>query len=149
MPFTLATAVLSLAAALLPAQQPATASQTAKTPQQELPVSLGHIREALKKPESKLAAPLRQADFRIEIAEEQHFRDLVDLLDFSAQPILPAVWFGGSQTQPLVSFGVSSIGQSIAHSIAKAHRERAERLAQEEVQRALNQFCATHECAAR
>jgi hypothetical protein len=148
MSFKLSTAVLSVAC--LVAGQTASAQTTAAaTPQAPLPFSLSRIREGLKKPEGKLATPARQADFTVDIAEEQRFQDLVDLLDFSASPVLPAVWFGGSQTQSLFNVSLTGIGQSVARSVSKARRERAERLAQEEVQRALNQFCATHECAVR
>jgi len=147
MSFTWAAAVLSLVS-FLAVEAPSAQTQAEAAPPQ-LPVSLSRIREALKKPEGKLAAPQRQADFKVEIAEEQRFQDLVDLLDFSASPVLPAVRFGGSQTQPLINVSLTGIGQSVARSVARARRERAERLAQEEVQRALNQFCATHECAAR
>jgi hypothetical protein len=130
-------------------EAPSAQTQAEAAPPPQLPVSLSRIREALKKPEGKLAAPQRQADFKVEIAEEQRFQDLVDLLDFSAIPVLPAVRFGGSQTQPLINVSLTGIGQSVVRGVAKARRERAERLAQEEVQRALNQFCATHECLAR
>jgi len=90
-----------------------------------------------------------QNDFRVDVAEEQRFRDLVDLLDFSAGPSLPAVRFGGSQTQPLFNVNMTGVGQAVISGIAKARRERAERIAQEEVERAFIQFCSTHECAAR
>ena len=148
MSFTVATAVFSLAS-LLAVQTPSSQTQADGAPQPALPVSLSRIREALKKPENKLAAPLRQADFKVDIAEQQRFQELVDLLDFSASPVLPAVWFGGSHTQPLFNVSLTGIGQSVVRAAAKARRERAERLAREEVERALNQFCATHECAVR
>jgi hypothetical protein len=129
------------------------AAQDAPTPAAaapaELPGSLSRIREALKKPEPRLVSPLVKADFTVGIAEQQRFQDLVDLLDFSASPVLPAVRFGGSQTQPLVNVSLSGIGQSVVNSVSKARRERAERLARAEVERALDQFCASHECAAR
>jgi len=145
--------VLILAAALglasfMAAQSPTASAQNADPPP-NLPVSLGRIREALKKRDGKLTVPLPQADFRVDIAEEQHFQELVDLLDFSTGAAPPPVSFGGSQTQPLFTVRLDGIGPSIARGVAKARRERAERLAQEEVQRAFLQFCATHECAAR
>ncbi len=148
MSFKVATAVfglISLLAVQVPrAQTPADGATPPATPS-----SLSRIRDALKKPENKLAGPLRQADFRVDIAEQQRFQDLVDLLDFNASPVLPAVWFGGSQTQPLFNVSLTGIGQSVVRAAAKARRERAERLAREEVERALNQFCVDHECAAR
>ncbi len=130
---------------------PVASGQTKETTpaQPQLPVSLARIREGLKKSDSKLTPPARQADFRVDVAEEQRFRDLVDLLDFSAGPSLPAVRFGGSQTQPLFNVNMTGVGQAVISGIAKARRERAERIAQEEVERAFLQFCSTHECAAR
>jgi hypothetical protein len=145
--------VLTFAAALglaafMAVQSSAPPPQNADPPA-TLPVSLGRIREALKKQEGKLAVPLPRADFRVDIAEEQHFQELVDLLDFSAAPVQPGVLFGGSQTQPLFTVNMNGIGRSMTKAIAKARHQRAERLAQEEVQRAFIQFCSTHECAAR
>ena len=149
--FTLAAMVVILTS-LLSASPQGAAGQAASAPPPEPPVSLSRIREALKKPEPRLTSPKVKADFKIEINEEQRFQDLVDLLDFSASPVVPAVLFGGftgSRTQPLVSFSGNGAIQSLSNSVSKARRERAERLAREEVARALNQFCATHECAAR
>jgi hypothetical protein len=143
-----AAAVLGLAW-VLGASSASAQTNAADASQTQLPVSLSRIREALKRPEGKLAEPVRQADFRVDIAEEQRFHDLTDLLDFSAGPSVPAVWFPGQGSQPLFKVNFTGIGTAIASSIAKARHERAERIAQAEVERAFNQFCATHECAAR
>jgi hypothetical protein len=148
MSFRLATAVFGVVS-LAAVQVAGVAAQGEGPSRPQLPVSLSRIREALKKPENPLTSPQAKADFKVEIAEQQRFQDLVDLLDFSASPVVPAVLFGGSQTQPLVSVSLSGIGASVANSVAKARRARAERLAREEVERALSQFCASHECAAR
>ena len=148
MSFALPTAVFSLALLLALPPQGAAAQAPAEDAAQ-LPVSLSRIREALKKPDPRLSKPRAKPDFSVDINEEQRFKDLVDLLDFSAIPSLPAVRFGGSQTQPLFNVSLSGIGVSVAKSVAKARRERAERLAREEVQRALIQFCSDHECPAR
>jgi hypothetical protein len=114
---------------------------------------LSRIREALKKPDGlRLRTPLARPDFKVEIYEAQRFQDLVDLLDFSASPVLPAVSFGGfagSRTQPLFNVSLNGIGESVAKGISNARRARAERLAREEVERSLIQFCSSHECAAR
>src|SRR4051794_6459907 len=147
MHFPVAAAVFSLAA--FAAQAPSAATPADSAPRAELPVSLSRIREGLKRPDPRLSTPPVKADFKIEINEQQRFQDLLDLLDFSAAPVMPAVRFGGSQTQPLFTTSVSGIGASLAKSVSKARRARAERLAREEVQQALNQFCASHECAAR
>ena len=130
-------------------QGTAAQAQAGEAAQGELPVSLSRIREALKKPDPRLSAPRAKPDFSVDINEEQRFQDLVDLLDFSAIPVLPAVRFGGSQTQPLFNVSLSGIGQSVAKSVSKARRARAERLAREEVARALIQYCTTHDCTTR
>ncbi|MEP7308429.1 MAG: hypothetical protein ABJA98_23240 [Acidobacteriota bacterium] len=150
MSFTLPTAIVSLALLLaVPMQGTAAQAPAEDAAQRELPVSLSRIRDALKKPDPRLSKPRAKPDFSVDINEEQRFQDLVDLLDFSAIPSLPAVRFGGSPTQPLFNVSLSNIGVSVAKGVSKARRERAERLAREEVQRALIQFCSSHECAAR
>jgi hypothetical protein len=143
-----AAAILGLAS-VLAASSASAQTNAAETSRTQLPVNLSRIRDGLKRPEGKFFQPQRQPDFRVDIAEEQRFRDLIDLLDFSGGPSLPAVWFGGPRTQPLFNVNLNGVGHAVVSGIAKARRERAERIAQEEVQRALNQFCATHECAAR
>jgi hypothetical protein len=122
----------------------------------DLPVSLSRIRDALKKPERLRARPEPKADFKVDINEQQRFRDLLDLIDFGSGPVAPGGWYSyqqqqvlGQKTQPLVNFDVGALGQSVGSAISKARRARAERLAREEVERALIEFCATRECAAR
>jgi hypothetical protein len=121
-----------------------------------LPVSMNRIREALKKPPPLRVTPETRADFSVEINQEQRFKDLLDLIDFGSGAAIPGGLYGyqqqqilGQQTQPLFNVNVSGIGQGIGTAISKARRERAEQLARDEVQRALVDFCATHECPAR
>ena len=138
------------------------AAQTAGVPTQgqapsgNLPVSISRIREALKKPEGLRVRPAPRADFKVEINETQRFRDLLDLLDFGSGPVAPGGWYSfqqrqllGQQSQPLVNFDAGALGQAVGSAITKARRARAERIARDEVQRALIEFCATHECPAR
>jgi hypothetical protein len=138
------------------------AAQTASVPPQSqapsgnLPVSMRRIRDALRKPEGLRVRPAPRADFKVEINETQRFRDLLDLLDFGSGPVAPGGWYSsqqrqllGQQSQPLVSFDAAAMGQAVGSAISKARRARAERLARDEVQRALIEFCATHECPAR
>jgi hypothetical protein len=151
-PFTSRTAVLGLVA-LLAVPAAAGAAQAASAPQPELPVSLVRIRAALKKPDGKLTASLPKSDFKVDVNEEQRFKDLLDLIVFSANPVVPDVHFPapfpGSRTQPLVSFSGNGVISSVAGGISSARRARAERLAQEEVERALIAFCSEHECPAK
>ena len=139
------------------------AAQTAGVPPQSqtasgnLPVSMSRIRDALKRPEGLRVRPAPKADFKVEINEAQRFRDLLDLLDFGGGPVAPGGWYafqqrqllGQQQSQPMVSFDAGAMGQAVGSAIAKARRARAERIARDEVQRALIEFCAAHECPAR
>jgi hypothetical protein len=146
-----------LGLASLMAAQTATAPPPSQAPSGNLPVSISRIRNALKKPEGLRVRPAPRADFKVEINEAQRFRDLLDLLDFGSGPVAPGGWYafqqrqllGQQQSQPLVSFDAGAMGQAVGSAIANARRARAERLARDEVQRALIEFCATHECPAR
>src|SRR5437870_5160254 len=110
-----AAAVLALAS-LMPGQS-AVRSPTADVSTATLPVSMDRIREALRRPPGVLLSPKIQADFKIEILERQHFRDLLDLLDFSGGPVAPGGFYAyqqqqvlGQQSQPLFSMSLSGIG---------------------------------------
>jgi len=126
------------------------------SPPRSLPVSLDRVRAALKKPEGLAARAEIPADFRVDIVEEQRFRDLLDLLDFGRGPAVPGGLYAyqqqqlfGRTAQPLFSVGLSGLGRSIGSAVADARRERAERLARKEVRRALDDFCAAHDCPVR
>jgi hypothetical protein len=153
MGFHVAAAVLALAG-LMPAQTGVRAP-TADVSTATLPVSNERIRAALRRPPPLLLSQKIQADFKIEILERQHFRDLLDLLDFSSGPLAPGGFYAyqqqqvtGRQTQPLFTVGLGGLAQSVTSAVSKARRERAERLAREEVRRALVEFCSAHECQA-
>jgi hypothetical protein len=120
------------------------------SPSGNLPVSMSRIREALKKPAGPgLTLPPSRADFRVEVLEKQRFEDLLTLLGLGGGSPMPSVMFGSAVTHPSSAADLSAIGRAAGRAIAEARRERAERLAREEVQRALVSFCATHECPAR
>ena len=148
------------AAALLAVNLLAAAQNPAPPPQpvipaRNLPISLARIREGLKRPELFLAARPR-ADFFVEINEKQRFQDLLALINFDSGPSIPGGWYSfqqaqmlGQKTQPLVSFNATGVAQAIGGAISQARRERAERLAREEVRRALVDFCTVNECPAR
>src|SRR5262245_27338864 len=113
----------------------------------KLPVSMNRIREALKKPPRLRVTPETSTDFSVEINQEQRFKDLLDLIDFGSGPAIPGGLYGyqqqqvlGQQSQPLFNVNLSGIGQGIGSTISKARRDRAERLAREEVQRSLVDF---------
>ena len=127
---------------LLGAQTPAVPPQAETTP----PVSLTRIRAALKNPgASRLAAPLTRADFTVDILEKQRFEDLLTLLGLGGGSPMPTVLFGGAASHPSSAVDLFSIKDPKAKIVA-ARRARAERLARDEVRRALVAFCAATEC---
>jgi hypothetical protein len=132
---------------LLGQSEAATSSPQAGSPASTtLPSSLSKIRAGLKKPEPRLTQPTVKADFRVEIAEEIRFEDLLSLIDFGSTSVMPSVMFGSpSPTQPLVSYSLAN--QVIGQKFAAARRARAERLAREEVRRALEEACKGTLCA--
>lgn len=140
---------------LLSLQDPGAAR--AEAPRPELASSLSRIRTALKKPAPprRLLRPPSQADFSIQILEKQRFTDLLGLIDFGSGPVAPGGLYayqqrqvlGQQQSQPLFNVDVLAIGNSIGNAVRNAWRERAERLATQEVRRALVDFCAERECA--
>lgn len=132
---------------------PARAAQTAGTDPQPpaLPVSLDRVRAALERSPRqtlKIAAPT--PDFRVEIKEDQRFRELLPpWLDFRSGPIPPGGLYAFEQKArlsspwggvPIVSVDLLAIGHSIANGISRARRAHAEAAAREEVQRALDDF---------
>ena len=146
---------------LLAVATPASAGQDPQPrPQSQgaLPISLSRIREALKKPDrlrGLLAPP--QADFSVQVLEKQRFADLLSLIDFGSGPVAPGGWYahqqrqviGQQQSQPLVNVDLMAIGTSVGKALSQARRDRAERLARDEVRRALVDFCAERECSSR
>lgn len=137
-----------------------------------LPVSLDHIKQALAQAP---AEPLRGLDerplFRVEIRERQKIEDLLNTLKFDSGPAVPGGLYGHQQQelafpktdkplmQPYAAFNQGELltvaienllaqyfGARMLHSIEDASRARAEEAAREEVQRALAEFCATHDC---
>jgi hypothetical protein len=122
-----------------------------------LPVSVDRVRAELERPAVlNLTLPDVPVHFRIEVRERPLFSEL------------PPIDFGGGTKRPPVPFWVPSsvpqvgvtpalagvdllaVGRYVANSVSAARRARAQREAQEEVQRALREFCATtKECEVR
>ena len=97
-----------LASAPAVAQTPPTSPAEAASPAQdavfpELPVSLDHIREALKKPaDSSLLRDAQVAsDFRIEIVEQKKIEEMLSKLDFKAGPVPAGGIYAFEQQQRL------------------------------------------------
>lgn len=107
---------------------------------------MSRIRQALKTAPKLRTASDSKTDFKVEVNETQRFQDLLDLLDLSGVgSTIPDVLFPTTAT-PLFSVNATGLGVSISKAVARARRERAERLAREEVRRALDEYCAAHEC---
>lgn len=159
-----------LAGAPLMAQsgQPSTQGDDAAT----LPVSLDRIKQALSQPPTQ---PLRGLDerphFRVEVQERQKIDELLDTLKFDSGPAVPGGLYGYEQQQqafpktsnplmqPYAAFNQGELltvtienllaqyfGPRMLHTISDASRVRAEQAARDEVQRALAEFCASHDC---
>jgi hypothetical protein len=133
----------------------------------DLPVSLDHIREGLKKEQSLLRTNELPADFRIEIVEQQKIDELLKKLDFSSGPAPPSGVYGFEQQrrlfnptdrplmQPYAAFNggelitialenliAKYLGGRLVNAVSAAERSRAERAAREEVDQAIAAYCA-------
>jgi len=126
----------------------------------ELPVSVARIRSALERPAPlRLTLPESHADFHIEIcARPRYSANLLGpvetLWTTPTGPVPPGGLHAFEQrqqlretwSQPMISVDLLSIGTAVHRAIANARRAGAEKAARDEVQRALAEFCATHDC---
>jgi hypothetical protein len=146
-------------------------AQTAATTvdKADLPVSLDHIREGLKRaPEpSLLRVAELPADFRVHILEQQRINDIMSKLDFKSPPAPAGGLYAYEQQrrlfnptdrplmQPYAAFSAGEfftiaaenllgkyLGPRIANAISSAGRQRSDRAAREEVDRAIADYCA-------
>ncbi len=125
-----------------------------QTPEEQdpsaLPVSIERIREGLHRPPSVLQLPATpEADFRATVIEAYSLPETVlealrrDLAgDLTPKRIPP-----GTIAPPLVSVDLLQFAMSLTRKIGGALRARAERDARAEVDAALAEFCAQHDCA--
>jgi hypothetical protein len=97
------------------------------------------IRAALQKPPSKLTLQPRVADFTVHIEKRRPMQDIFDVPPWQLPPIgwQPPAWGTGINLMNLVSY--------VARSVSDAKRGRDERLAREDVQRAIADYCAGQE----
>ena len=91
------------------------------------------VRAALERPPSRLTVPEVHADFRVHIEVRRPLQDIFD------KPLwqLPPAWH-----PPAVGFDVGSLLMSAAHGIAEVKRGHDLRVAQDEVWRAIVEYCA-------
>jgi hypothetical protein len=151
-----ATIGLALAMGLQPPAEQRSVPET-----RELPVSVSRIRAALDRPAPlRLTVPAPRPTFRVEIRERLLYSPnllgpVEQLWSTTAGPVPPGGLHGFEQrqqlgqpwSQPLFSVDLLSIGGAIRNAFANARRASAEKAARDEVQRALAEFCATHECS--
>jgi hypothetical protein len=147
----------------------ATASPASDATSPDLPVSLDHIREALKKPaDSSLLREAQVAsDFRIEIVEQKKIEEMLSNFDFKAGPVPAGGLYAFEQQQrlfkptdrplmqPYAAYNAGQfftiaienlIGKYLAGpalgAVAGAVRSRSEREAKAEVDQAIADYCA-------
>jgi hypothetical protein len=146
---------------------PATRGDAARP--SDLPVSLDHIREGLKRPESPLLKTGElPADFRIEIVEQKKIDELLKKLDFGSGPapagglyayeqqrrlfsptdrplMQPYAAYNGGEfiTIALENLIAKYLGGRVLNSLSDWERARAERAAREEVDREIAAYCAS------
>jgi hypothetical protein len=95
---------------------------------------LKRIRAGLDRPSSKLIVPEVRADFRVHVEAR---RPLQDIFDVPAWATPPVGW-----QPPSLGFDLLSVVRTVAANVAEAKRGHEERLAREEVQRAIAAYCA-------
>jgi hypothetical protein len=150
---------------------PGSAKSSAQdAPQPALPVSLDHIREALKKkPDASLLLTIElPSDFRVEIVEQEKINRMLSKLDFKGGPVPAGGLYAFEQQQrlfrpterplmqPYAAFSGNElivialenlllryVGGPIWDRIAGGERSGAERAAREEVDQAIATYCAS------
>src|SRR5437868_2164311 len=146
---------------------PASSAEDAPA-QADLPVSLDHIREGLKKTDSPLLRTSElPADFRIEIVEQHKIDELLKKLDFKGGPAPAGGLYGFDQQrrlfnatdrplqQPYAAFSGGELitialenligrylGGRALNAVSSAERSHAEAMARDEVDQAISEYCA-------
>jgi len=101
--------------------------------------SIDHVRAALEKPPSKLMLHERTPDFSVHIEKRRPMQDIFDTPPWQLPPHgwQPPTWSTGINLMSLVSY--------VAKSIADAKYAHDERVAHEDVQRTIADYCAAQE----
>ena len=120
---SLAAAAAIAAIATASAQEPAAPTE-----------SLARVRAALARPPSKLTLKDRPPDFTVHIETRPPMADIFDVPAWSTDPV-------GWQP-PSLGFDLLSLFRSVVKSTAEAKRGHDLRLAREEVQRSVADYCA-------
>src|SRR5450830_1515314 len=118
-----ATQVMIGAIAMTLAQQPT-------SPDAGLPVSIEHVRDALKKPPSKLTLKDYTPDFKVHIEQQRPLQEIFDTPPWQLDPI--------GWRPPRVGFDLLSL----VRYVAKQARGHDEQRAREDVLQAIADYCA-------
>jgi hypothetical protein len=137
-------------------------SETQDAPTLNIPVSLENIREALARPPALLGLD-RKPDFSVTIEQRQRLEELFRSLDFKTGPPPPGGLYAYEQqrlvfsktadplAQPyaaftggqLITLAIENlVGRYLIDKVTGGQRKRAEKMAREEVLRAIAEFCA-------
>jgi hypothetical protein len=98
------------------------------------PDAVDRVRAKLEKPPSKLTLQQKTPDFSVHIETRRPMQDIFDVPAWATDPV-------GWQP-PALGFDLLSAFRAVAKSVAEAKHGHDERLAHEEVQRAIADFCA-------
>ncbi len=91
------------------------------------------VRAALQKPSSKLTVPEVKADFSVHIEERRPLQEIFDTPPWQLPPI--------GWRPPAVGFDLMSLLVKAANGIAEVKRGHDVRVAKDEVQRAIAEYC--------
>ena len=102
-------------------------------------VTVDRVRAGLEKPPSKLQLQNRTPDFSVHIEKRPPMADIFDIPPWQLPPLgwQPPPWGTGINLMSLVSY--------VAKSVSDAKRGHDERLAREDVQRSIADYCAAQE----
>jgi hypothetical protein len=98
------------------------------------PASVDHVRAALEKPPSVLVLANRTADFTVHIEERHPLHEIFDRPPWATDPV-------GWQP-PGLGFDLLSVVRYLGKGAADAKRAHDTRVARDEVQRAIGDYCA-------
>lgn len=110
-------------------------------PSAQQPTSVERVRTALEKPPSLLALANRRPDFTVHIEERHPLQEIFDTPPWATPPV-------GWQP-PAIGFDLLSVVRYLGKSAADAKRAHDVRIAREDVQRAIADYCAFQPDAAQ
>lgn len=109
-------------------------AMAAPSAQEPAAVSIEHVRTALERPPSTLRLTDRKPDFTVHIEKRRPMQDIFDVPPWQLEPL--------GWRPPAVGFDLLSVVRYVAKSVADAKYSRDLRVAHDEVQRAIADYCA-------